>query len=169
MSIGRRGGRPVTTIHEISLSVDWVEFRDSRGAALGHFAPQDVVPRFPDRVLRLVSRPPPCRRFPVKSRGGEQVEVGGVVFHPGKHADLLASARSVLLAVVSLGTALEDTSRDLQSSEYAFSVFMLDQVCVCSRKACSAGTLDCGEGRCCTRLSCQRRACPGAALGMGNR
>ena len=116
----------MTTLTGLELPLELEEFLDTQGEALRRPALREAAVRALVAAGDLVKSAAVYDWFPVGDRGERTVEVGDVVFELGRHADLLAPAREVYLAVVTIGPELEARSRDLQAAGRALDSFVLD-------------------------------------------
>ncbi len=116
----------MTTLVAIDLALDSDEFIASQGEALQRPAMQQAARQAVSSAAELVSPGIVHDWFPVARRDHKKVEVGGVVFELGRHADLLGPARLAFLAVVTIGARLEAKSRELHASGKALDSLMLD-------------------------------------------
>ena len=116
----------MTTLVALDLIIDLDEFLETQGETLQRPAMQQVARQAMASAVELVSPAIVHDWFPVGDRDQKKVEVGGVVFELGRHADLLEPARLAFLAVVTIGARLEARSRELQASGKALDSFMLD-------------------------------------------
>jgi hypothetical protein len=117
----------MATILGIPLVLGQDEYFESQGEALGRPAMRECASGALAQARELVAPALVYDWFSVGDRDERQAAVGGVVFRIGKHADLLRPALSAFLAVVTIGPALEERSRELQASGKALDAFMLDQ------------------------------------------
>jgi len=118
----------MATILDIPLVLDQDEYFESQGEALGRPAMRKSALGALALARELIASAVVYDWFPVGDRDERQATVGGVVFHIGKHADLLGVARAAFLAAVTIGPTLEETSRRLRASGKAFDSLMLNQV-----------------------------------------
>jgi len=116
----------MATILDISLVLDQDEYFEAQGAALGRPAMRESAAQALVQARELIAPAAAYDWFAVGERDERRAAVGGVVFQLGRHADLLEAARSAFLAAVTIGPALEETSRGLQASGKALDAFMLD-------------------------------------------
>jgi hypothetical protein len=117
----------VTTIQEFDLALDLAEFLQAGGDALRRPALRGAARSALATAEKLLAPAIVYDWFPVGRRDGATVEVGGVVFRLGRHADLLRPAHLVLVGVVTIGPRLEARGRELQAQGKALASFMLDQ------------------------------------------
>ncbi len=116
----------VTVLARVQLTLDRDEFLLSLGESAGRPAMREAAIRALGDAEQLVHPALVYDWFPVGAREARRVQVGGVVFELGRHADLLRPARSAFLAAVTIGPALEIRSRELQAYGKALDSFMLD-------------------------------------------
>ena len=116
----------MTVLAGFDLGLNLDEFLASQGEASRGVATQAAAGRALERALELVCPAIVYDWFPVGHRDRKKVEVGGLVFDLGRHADLLEPARLAFVAVVTIGLRLETHSRELRASGKALDAFMLD-------------------------------------------
>jgi hypothetical protein len=116
----------VTVLLDVELSLDEDRFFEEQGAALRRPAMQEAARAGLARAATLVSPAIAYDWFPVGERVARTAEVGDLIFHLGRHADLLGPAESAFVAVVTIGPRLEAQSRELQAAGQALDSFMLD-------------------------------------------
>jgi hypothetical protein len=109
------------------LTLDPEEFLQTQGKALRVPATREEARRQLKVAAGLVAPAVACGWFPVGRVDRRTAEIGDAVFGLGRHADLLAEAREVLLAVVTIGPALDERSRSLQESGEPLRMFLLHE------------------------------------------
>ncbi len=110
----------------IELDFDPDEFLESQGEALRRPGMRDTARQALARAGEAMSPAIAYDWFPVGRREEKRVEVGGVVFELGRHADLLHPAELAFVAVVTIGGRLEEESREAQAAGRALDSFLLD-------------------------------------------
>ena len=118
----------MTTLTALDLAIDLEEFVETQGEALQRPAMQEAARQAVANAVELVSPAIVYDWLPAGRRDHDKVEVGGVVFELGRHADLLGPACLAFLAVVTIGAPLEAKSRELHASGKALDSLMLDSV-----------------------------------------
>ncbi len=116
----------MTTVIDIDVGLDLDEFLDSAGESLRRPAMQEGARHALTAATGLVCPAMVYAWHPVGVREARTAEVGDVVLHLGRHADLLGPACSAFVAVVTIGERLESRSRELQAEGKALDAFMLD-------------------------------------------
>jgi hypothetical protein len=110
----------------VELALDLEGFIEAQGEALRRPTMREAAARALVRAGDIVSPAIVYGWFPVHYLDRRRADVGGIVFELGRHGDLLAAAASAFVAVVSIGPALEEESRELQAAGRALDSFMLD-------------------------------------------
>lgn len=117
----------MTVLTDIHLALRAEEFLEVQGAALRRPNMRDAALRALDRAAEIVAPAVVYDYFKVEACSGSQVRVAGVSFNLGRHAELLASAQEVLLAVATIGPQLEEEARVLQKAGQVLDAFLLGE------------------------------------------
>jgi hypothetical protein len=114
------------TILRPAITLDADEFLSAQGGALRLAGTRDVARRQLRTAAGLIVPAVVYDWVPVVRRGRTAV-AGDVVFHLGGHAGLVACAQEVLLAVATIGPALEEQCRALQNAGEPLELFLLHE------------------------------------------
>ena len=117
----------MTTLAQPNLALGLEEFLEAEGDSLRRPGMKDMAREALERATDLISPATVYNWFAVGAQDRETAQVGGVVFTLGRHADLLAPARTAFVAVVTIGPRLEERARELRGSSRALEAFMLDE------------------------------------------
>jgi hypothetical protein len=117
----------VTVERVPDLELDEEEFLQAQGKSLRLPAARDAARRQLALAQRLVSPAIVFDWFAIDELEKRAVVIDGVAFSLGRHADLLDGAREVLLAVVTIGPALEERCRSLQEAGEPLRLFLLHE------------------------------------------
>jgi hypothetical protein len=109
------------------IRLDEEEFLEAQGRSLRLPAARDVARRQLALARQLVSPAIILDWFAVDRLEERRVVIDGVVFGLGRHADLLDGAQEVLLAVVTIGPALEERCCALQEAGEPLELFLLHE------------------------------------------
>jgi hypothetical protein len=115
---------PVLNDIEIHISID--ELLRAQGSAAQRPAVRETAQWAIAEAQRLAEPAAVWALLPVRQVDGERARVGKAWLRVGPHADLLASARQVLVSVVTIGPALEAEVRRLIQEGSLLESFMLD-------------------------------------------
>jgi hypothetical protein len=109
------------------LTLDEQEFLRAQGGSLRLPAARDIARRQLALAGQLVSPAIVFDWFAVDRPKERRITVDGVAFTLGRHASLLDGAREVLLAVATIGLALEERCRTLQEEGEPLQLFLLHE------------------------------------------
>jgi len=120
-------------LKDISLQIQMEELLKAqergRGQAIGSrsFAVEEAAREAVSRLHALVAPALLYEVFPTEGVKGEELYLaGGHVVTVGPHADLLAPAREVVVAVYTIGSCLEEAVEELFEEGESLLAFMLD-------------------------------------------
>jgi hypothetical protein len=116
----------MTVLSGFELPMEEARFFEEQGEALRRPTMQEAAREGLAQAAGLVDPAIVYDWFPVTLRGRTEAEIGGLVFHLGRHANLLDRAQSAFVAVVSIGLRLETEARELQASGKALASYMVD-------------------------------------------
>ena len=120
----------MTILRGIGLPLDEAAFFEEQGEALRRPMMQEAARQGLAQASGLVDPAIVYDWFPVAARDRTKAEIGGLVFHLGRHAGLLDRAHSAFVAVVSVGLRLEAEAREMQASGKALASYMVDAAAV---------------------------------------
>ena len=111
----------------LDLNLSFEEFLEAQGDALSRPGMQALACEGLQHAAALVSPAIVHDWFAVGRRDERTAEVGGALFHLGRHAGLLDPAELAFVAVVTIGPQLEEQARALQGLGRALDSFMLSE------------------------------------------
>lgn len=116
----------MTALTGFEFPLEESRFFEEQGEALRRPTMQEAAREGLAQAAGLVDPAVVYDWFPVALEGRTKAEIGGLVFHLGRHANLLNRARSAFVAVVSIGLRVEAEARELQASGRALASYMVD-------------------------------------------
>jgi hypothetical protein len=117
----------MSPVIKLDLNLSPEEFLEAQGDALRRPGMQEVARQALEQAGGLVSPALVYDWLPVGAREAQTAEVGGALFHLGRHADLLGQAQLAFVAVLTIGPSLEEQARVLQGSGRALDSFILGE------------------------------------------
>jgi len=117
----------VSPVIKLDLNLSLEEFLEAQGDALRRPGMHEVARQALEQAGGLVSPALVYGVLPVGARQAHTAEVGGALFHLGRHADLLRQAQLAFVAVMTIGPQLEEHARELQGAGRALDSFMLGE------------------------------------------
>lgn len=117
----------MSPVIKLDLNLSLEEFLEAQGDALRRPGMHEVARQALEQAGGLVSPVLVYDVLPASARASQTAEVGGAVFHLGRHADLLGPAQRAFLAVLTIGPQLEEYARELQGAGRALDSFLLGE------------------------------------------
>lgn len=117
----------MTNVVTLDAALSREEYLQAQGDALRGPGIRDTAEAALAEAAELATPAIAFDWFPASSLSGGKAEVGGVVFHLGRHGDLLGPAQQAFVGLVTIGSALEERARELRRSGQALAAFMLDE------------------------------------------
>ena len=117
----------MTVLTEIGLELEVEGFLEAQGEAFRRSGVREVARWGVEEARRLILPAMSYQWLPVEDVADRRVQVGGVVFSLGGHADLMAAAREAFVGVVTIGPRLEEQARELGAAGRALESFVLGE------------------------------------------
>ncbi len=117
----------MTVLTEIELELEVGGFLEAQGEAFRRSGVREVARWSVEETRRLILPSMSYEWLSVEDVEDRRVQVGGVLFSLGRHADLMAAAREAFLSVVTIGPRLEEQARELGAAGRALESFVLGE------------------------------------------
>ena len=117
----------MSVLKDIALELEIEGFLDAQGEAFRRSGIKEVAHWAVQEARPLILPAMSYEWLTVRSIDDRRVEVGGVLFTLGRHADLMATAREAFVCVVTIGPRLEQRARELGAAGRALENFVLGE------------------------------------------
>ena len=122
-----RRGETMTVVTEVDCALGFDQFLELQGQALRRPEVREVGRWAIEEARQLIGPALVYEWLAVETLDDRHVQVGGVRFDVGRHADLMAPAREAFVSIFTIGPQLEERARELGAAGRALDGYVLGE------------------------------------------